>query len=326
MLFACLLHNSFSSKTTPNSTLGRLGSSRGYRLVYLFTRCKSKWRVAGKLATLQSMYVAIDVGGTKTLVCELDEAGAIVSSKKFKTPKKYDDFLVELQKNVADIATKDPQKACIALPGKIDREHGVGTSFGNLDWEHVPAQVDIERLLHCPVLVENDANLAGLGEAQFVDDSNKKILYITVSTGIGSAYIVNGKLDPGTLDAEVGHILVEHNGHLRRWEHFASGSAIVDTFGKRASEIDDPQTWYKIAHNLANGMLTTIAMYTPDIIIIGGGVGTHLDKFNDTLIELLKIYENPMLTIPPIVKAQHPEEAVIYGCYQLIRQSYEAIN
>ncbi len=47
--------------------------------------------------------------------------------------------------------------------------------------------------------------------------------------------------------------------------------------------------------------------------MIGGGVGSHLEKFKDRLDEQLKIYENPLLVIPPIVKAQRAEDAVIYG-------------
>lgn len=269
------------------------------------------------------MYLAIDVGGTKTLVSELKKDGSIVSSVKIKTPSEYPEFLQELEKSVDKLSSKSFEKACIAMPGKIDRKNGVALSFGNLPWEHIPIQADLEKIYHCPVLVENDANLAGLGEAQFVDEKFSKVLYITVSTGIGSAFIVDGRLNPSTIDAEVGQTLVEHRGKLERWEHFASGSAIVETYGKRASDIKDQQTWYKISHNLASGFLTAIATYTPDVIVVGGGVGTHLDKFKGKLVELLKIYENPLLTIPPIEKAQHPEEAVIYGCYQLIQQSYE---
>lgn len=266
------------------------------------------------------MYIAIDVGGTKTLVSTVDTKGTVTESIKFKTPKMYTDFLLELEKTVDKLSTQDFKRGCIAMPGRIDREHGVGISFGNLPWEGVTVQADVEAFLSCPVLVENDANLAGLGETHMIDPLPKKALYITVSTGIGSAFVVDVVLNPSTVDAEIGHILLEHNGSLERWESFASGSAIVEKFGKRASEIEDQQTWYMIAHNLAGGMLTTIAMYTPDIIIIGGGVGTHLDKFKAKLVELLTIYENPLLTIPEIVKAKNPEEAVIYGCYQLILQ------
>ena len=272
------------------------------------------------------MYAAVDVGGTKTLVSVVGVDGAITESQKFKTPKKYNDFIVELAKTVDKLSTDEFTAGCIALPGKIDRKNGVGISFGNLPWEDVHAQADCERMFHCPFLVENDANLAGLGEATALGDTYKKVLYVTVSTGIGSALVVDGKLSPSTLDAEAGQILLEHNGQLRRWEKFASGSAIVEKYGKRASDLEDPQAWYAIAHNLATGLITVIATYTPDVIVIGGGVGTHLEKFKDRLDELLCIYENPLLTVPPIVKAQHPEEAVIHGCYQLIKQWHETAH
>jgi glucokinase len=264
------------------------------------------------------MYLAIDVGGTKTLVAAVDEDGTIAEKVKFETPRIYTDFISELSKTVAKMSTKDFSKGCVALPGKIDRLNGVGIAFGNLGWEDIPAQKDCELLFGCPFVVENDANLAGLGETSFLEKEYSRVLYITVSTGIGSAYIVDGRLNPSTLDAEVGHMLLEHRGELKRWEEFASGSAIVKQFGKRASEIKDQQAWYAIAHNLAGGFVTAIATYTPDIIIVGGGVGTHLDKFKEKLVELLTIYENPLLTIPPIVQAKNPEEAVIHGCYRLI--------
>ncbi len=269
------------------------------------------------------MFLAVDVGGTKTLISEVTDDGTIADSIKIKTPADYHLFVDEVAKSVDKLSTANFQKACVAIPGKIARKNGVGLTFGNLPWENVPIQADFERIFHCPVIVENDANLAGLGEAQFVDPALRKVLYITVSTGIGAAFVVDNRLEPNALDAEIGHMLVEHRGKLERWEHFASGSAIVRNYGKRASEIEDQQTWYKIAHNLAGGFLTAIAIYTPDVIVVGGGVGTHLDKFKDKLLELLEIYDNPMISIPVIEKAKHPEEAVIYGCYQLIQQSYE---
>ena len=272
------------------------------------------------------MYLAVDVGGTKTLISEVDKTGKVRNSKKIKTPKQYPHLVEEIADSVRSLEASEFEQACVAVPGKIDRKNGVGLTFGNLPWENVPVQADLEQVLRCPVIVENDANLAGLGEAQFVDKSFKKVLYITVSTGIGSAFVVDGELEPSALDAEIGHMLIEHRGRLDRWEHFASGSAIVRNYGKRASEIEDQQTWYKIAHNLAGGFLTVIAIYTPDIIVVGGGVGTHLDKFKDKLIELLEIYENPMITVPVIEKAKHPEEAVIYGCYQLIQQARTATH
>ena len=91
--------------------------------------------------------------------------------------------------------------------------------------------------------------------------------------------------------------------------------------GKLASEIDESDTaaWYTISRNIAIGLIDVVATLTPDVIIFGGGVGAHFDKFKDRLLEELKIYENPLLTLPDLVKATHPEEAVVYGCYEMAK-------
>lgn len=262
------------------------------------------------------MYAAVDVGGTKTIVAVFAGNGSIKERVKFPTPKDYEDFIKELATNVDNLSTKDFRGGVIAVPGRIHRRTGTGIAFGNLPWRNVPIEDDSEKILGCPVIIENDAKLAALSEALLVKDSYRKVLYVTISTGIGAGMIINGKISPYFRDMEVGHILLEHGDRLMRWEDFASGSAIVEKFGKRASEITDPQDWYVIARNIAIGLIDLIATLTPEVIVIGGGVGTHFDKYKDRLMEQLKIYENPMVTIPPVIKAQKAEEAVIYGCYE----------
>lgn len=270
------------------------------------------------------MYIAIDVGGTKTLVAAIDPKGKVKQNIKFPTPQLYQDFVQELTNTVAKLSTKEFDAFCVAAPGKLDRQRGVGLAFGNLPWENVPIEEDLELIVKAPGLVENDAKLAALGEAHALPKkySSSKVLYVTISTGIGGGLIIDGVIDPDFEDMEIGHILLEHNGRLKRWEDFASGRAIVEHFGKKASEISNKQDWYIISRNIAIGLIDIIATLTPDIIIIGGGVGSHLKKFKPQLEERLKAYDNPMINIPPIVQAKHPEEAVIYGCYELLKQRY----
>lgn len=269
------------------------------------------------------MYLAIDIGGTKTLICELDKSGEIISKNRFETPKDYSAFLALFEATYKKINFKTKPKYCIAgTPGIIDRSAGVAMAFGNLPWKNIPLAKDLENIVGLPVLLENDANLAGLSEAILEIKRFRKALYITVSTGIGGVLIVDGRIDPDTQDVEFGSMLFEHKGKLERWEDFASGSAIFKKFGKRASDIDDPTAWYVISHNLAVGLFDVIATLTPEVVIIGGGVGAHFDKFKDRLIEDLQIYTNEMVKLPTIIQSQRAEEAVIYGCYELGRQQH----
>jgi glucokinase len=65
-----------------------------------------------------------------------------------------------------------------------------------------------------------------------------------------------------------------------------------------------------------------LAIIQPEVVIIGGGVGTHFDKYGKLLETELKKYQTPLVPIPPIRAAQRPEEAVIYGCYELVKETY----
>lgn len=109
--------------------------------------------------------------------------------------------------------------------------------------------------------------------------------------------------------------LVEYDGKVRQWETFASGHAIVEVYKKRAEDISSKRTWYQISDRISRGFLAVIPILQPDVIIIGGGVGTHLEKFHDALEGILREHLPAHIPCPRIVKAAHPEEAVIYGCY-----------
>jgi glucokinase len=274
------------------------------------------------------MYVAVDIGGTKTLVALFDAHGKQLRQLKFPTPKDYAEFLKDLGSTFKELKVEKPLRAVVAVPGKVDRTKGIAIAFGNLEWENLHIQKDIKKLLHCPVRIENDANLAGLSEALLLKGKYKKVLYITVSTGIGGVLVVNGTMDPDTLDAEPGQMLLEHDGKLQRWEEFASGKAIVARFGRRASDIDvsEQAIWYAVSRNIAIGLIDLIAVYTPDAVVIGGGAGSNLHKFLDRLLEQLEIYENPLLSIPVIRQAANAEEAVIYGCYALAKDSHASAD
>lgn len=269
------------------------------------------------------MYLGIDVGGSKTLVAIFDGKGNITKEAKFPTPNKYPSFLDELEKSVTALVTAGKIKAvCCAMPALIDREKGVAISYGNLDWHNKPVVKDLSLIFpKAKVLLENDANLAGLYEASVFRKEYNKVLYLTISTGIGDGIIIDDIIDPAFADSEPGQMVLENAGKLQRWEDFASGRAIKETTGKLASQIDDDYFWHKYVKGLAKGIDVLVATVSPEVVIVGGGVGAHYEKFGHFLSHELKKYENNMIKMPPIIKAKKPEEAVIYGCYEFIKQN-----
>jgi glucokinase len=268
------------------------------------------------------MYIGVDVGGSKTLVGVLDERGVIQESHRFPTPEIYEEFLSELEETVASFATKDFKACGVGLPATLlDRHNGIGRRFGNLPWQDVHIQADLEALLNCPVAVENDAKLACLSEAMMHKDVSG-LLYVTISTGIGYAFCRDQIIDPNIGDGGGRLMLQAYNGSLQPWESFASGKAIVERYGKKASEITDEATWQRIAHDLSGGFMQLIAMTEPDLVVVGGSVGHYFERLKPYLDAELQRYATPLQTIPPLEEAARPEEAVLYGCYDYARQRF----
>jgi len=271
------------------------------------------------------MYAGVDIGATKTLVAVIDDGGTITEKAKFPTPKIYGDFLSELKKTVSTFSTKEFQAAGVAVPGLLNREHGIVLNLGNLPWKNEHIQADCEKIFECPVIIENDSKLAALSEAMLHKNADT-VLYMTVSTGIGTGVVYKQRLDPALINGEGGHIMVPHHGELKKWESFASGKAIFEHFGVKAEALTNEADWKLIAHNLALGLFEHIAIVQPDLIIIGGSVGTHFAHYGKFLEQELKKYEVPIVPIPRIVQAQRPEEAVVYGCYDLAKQTYGSVT
>lgn len=235
----------------------------------------------------------------------------------------YPDFIEEVKKTAKELTgDEQPKSTAIALPGTIDRDNGIVLFFGNLPWENVHICEDLSDTLHNPIYLENDAKMAGLAEAKAVEDLYSRVLYITVSTGIGLGLIVDGKIDHTVNDAGGRAIMLEHQGKIMAWEEFASGKAIVAQTGKMASEITEEADWYLVSRNIAIGLIDLVVTLSPEAIVIGGGVGAHLENFHEKLHDELEIYRSRMIAkMPQILKAQHPEEAVVYGGYLLNRQN-----
>lgn len=269
------------------------------------------------------MYVGVDVGGTKTLIAVFDGHGEIVEWTKFPTPKNYSHFLLELRHTFSNLKNKEFKAGGAGIPVTVfDRRHGIARNFGHLPWKDVHVQHDLEQIFNCPFVVENDAKLAGFSESLLITTAYQKVLYVTVSTGIGISLINDGVIDTGIGDSGGSALFLTHGGKRVAWDSFVSGHAIVERYGKRAADITDEKTWKKISRELAQGLIELIAITEPEVIVIGGSVGTYFERYGDHLATELKRFHLPLVTIPPLRKAQRPEEAVVYGCYNLAHQTF----
>lgn len=266
------------------------------------------------------MIIAIDTGGTKTLIAGFSDQGKLLSIIKFETPKQTKKYLETVKKTIDDSFSDYLKKGEVkiisaAMPALT--EDGVVIWAQNLRWKNFNVKTELESLFpKIPVLIENDANLAGLSEARLLNKPEKTVLYITVSTGIGAGIITDNYINEGLRKSESGRIIIEYDGVMREWEQFASGKAIFNTYGKYTKDIHKPKTWLSIADKISRGLLVMIPIIQPNIIIIGGSVGGQFDRFGVFLNAIVKDRLPSNIPCPKIVSAHNPKEAVIFGCYE----------
>ena len=107
---------------------------------------------------------------------------------------------------------------------------------------------------------------------------------------------------------------IAYQSTIDSWENLASGRALSQQFGE-LSDATPPEAWFEAAKRLSLGLQALIAAIQPNVIVIGGGVGRYTDKFSASLAGLITEKLPSFITCPHIVGAAHPEESVLYGCY-----------
>jgi len=263
------------------------------------------------------MLIAIDTGGTKTLVASFHRDGKPHECYRFLTPndpREYLEVVSTFLKAHYDLAKI--HAIVIAVPGMV--RDNVAMWCDNLGWKNFDIADGLKKMGITPrVFLENDANLAGLGEVRGLAKIPQLALYVTVSTGIGTGIIINGHLVPALSNSEAGHSVLAYKKQYQEWEVFASGKALREKYGKMAKDIpiNDTRSWQEIAEKISVGLLAIIPALQPETIIIGGSIGTYFNRYGDFLKEILSSQLSEHLIESLIIPAKHPEEAVIYGCY-----------
>ncbi|NPV73142.1 MAG: ROK family protein [Pelotomaculum sp.] len=194
---------------------------------------------------MNSFYViGVDLGGTKIYTALAADDGRVLSEIKLPTEAGRGlqgvlDRIVHSVEQVRENVAVPPQKVlalALGAPGPLDTAGGVIHFAPNLRWNNVPIRQILEERLSLPVLLDNDANLAALGEHVFgAGRGCGNMVYITVSTGVGGGLILGGKLYRGSSDGagEIGHMTVLPDGPVCSCgnrgclEAMASGTAIA---------------------------------------------------------------------------------------------------
>ncbi|HHV62412.1 MAG TPA: ROK family protein [Firmicutes bacterium] len=290
---------------------------------------------------MDGIYLGVDIGATKTLILAASESGDILRGIKILTREEPGDHVEALTTAVEQLVTlvatvwkgtevkgeavKDAGAGganlnlrCIkgigiCCPGPVDPVRGIVVSPPNLPcWRDFPLVEILKDRYGCPVKMENDADAAGLAEYHYgAGRGSKLMVYMTVSTGVGSGIIRDGEIVRGANGAhpELGHHVVDPSGPMCSCgcrgclEAFISGSSIKRNYGISPEEAADPAIWGEVGRWLGIGLGNVAAAIVPEVIVIGGGVA----KAGERLLGPAREYLNNslhMVSIPRVVLAE----------------------
>jgi glucokinase len=262
-----------------------------------------------------NIYVGLDIGGTKLLVASADSTGNIIKRIQIETPSGLTDGLILLNSMIEEVSNGKRIKSMgAAIGGPLDWQKGIVSPLHQPAWRDVPLKKIMTEKWQCDFHVDVDTNIAALGEYYFGGSPPERLLYLTLSTGMGGGYIVSGKIYRGQNNAhpEAGHQSINFRcshpenimcecGSPDCLEALVSGNGIRRIYGKPAENLTAGE-WDEVSYNLGQGLRNLAAIYLPDVIAIGGGVAVGAgEKFINAatyvMIEHLRIVPAPIVRL-----------------------------
>lgn len=251
----------------------------------------------------KGFFAGIDLGGTKILTVVTDSEKRVLAKTKIPTEAALgvDTVLGNIFKSL-DISCKECGISAqnlsgigIGVPGPVNYEKGLVYDCPNLaGWKNIEIRKIINERLGVPVFVENDARVAGLAETRLgAAKGFRYVFYITVSTGIGSAIIIDGKIYHGADGAagEFGQMKLLDGSIL---EQKFAGPAIERLFGLPTTQLaelikkNDPGAKSAVdylTHGTGTFLANIATLLNPQIIVVGGGVSQLGDLILDPIRE-----------------------------------------
>lgn len=251
------------------------------------------------------MFLLFDIGASKTRIALSKDRSDFEKPIIFDTGASFEEGMREFVRQAKTLTNKPIQGIAGGITGTLNKERTELARSPNLsEWVGHPLEKSLRQSFNCPVFIENDAAIVGLGEAfSGAGMGYSIVMYMTISTGVGGARIVDGQIDEHAFGFEPGWEIVDMQSTL---EELVSGAAIERRFGKKPYDI--PQTdpiWDELAEKLAYGLHNSIVHWSPDVIVLGGSMIVGDPYIDVALVEKhLKIISRIYPQTPLVKKAQ----------------------
>lgn len=277
------------------------------------------------------MILGVDLGGTHVRAGLVEHDGTVVSREEGESNRAS---LGDLARAV--LARGEVTAAVVGVPGRVDYGSGVLEYAPNLDpsWAADLTEARLSDVLGVGVALANDADLAAVGEAWFGAGRDRNdVAYLTISTGIGAGVVTGGLLVHGRRSvAEVGHTIIDGHALLEHRpatvEDLGSGTALrtlalesgIADDGTalvelvRKGDVTATRIFERVVFSAAIGAVNLAHLFTPEVIVVGGGLGLVGDLVLDPIRELVGERGPRALPRPiDVVNAELGDDAALAG-------------
>jgi glucokinase len=261
--------------------------------------------------------LGIDIGGTNIKICVVDVCGGVIEKDSFPTQgnRPYSVVLnkiIEKSKQVM-LVHKNIRGIGVGVCGPTNSDQGLLITSPILkNWSMVPISQMLSDKLNIPVSVDNDANLAILGEYKYgAGKGYMNVVGFTLGTGVGGGIILDGKIYRGRhwFGGELGHMTVKtrgiqclcgNNGCLTVE---ASTHRITSKYSEETGNKENVQKIFELAWNqnphalrsidpflegVSVGIANVLNIFDPDCIILAGGIANAGERLLDVIVKRVK--------------------------------------
>jgi len=302
------------------------------------------------------LVLALDYGGTKHTVgiMAVGESAWLAHERVYSPPgadARYDQVtVIKLAHDLLARTQGQLVAVGVSFGGPVDSTQGVVRLSHHVPgWENTPLRDQLQAEFGVPAAVDNDANVAALGEWRFgAGQGCASLLYVTVSTGIGGGWVLNGKVYSGAdgMAGEIGHVVVLPGGAecvcskhgcleveacgraiaRKMRERLASTGHLPDVAEPitgesvaRAAQQGDPlaqEVMDEVARNLGTGLGGAINLMNPERIVLGGGVTKSGERWWRIVRETARYHALPQMRVD-IQPAALGDDAPLWGAVAL---------
>jgi fructokinase len=239
---------------------------------------------------IKKLYGGIEAGGTKFVCVVASAPGQIVDEMRYTTttPREtlerathfFEPFVTSGQISVIGVGSFGPVDL-----NPDSATFGYITGTPKPGWSNTDVLGTLRHALQVKIAFDMDVNAAALGEYLWgASKGHDPSLYLTIGTGIGGGYIINGRPLIGLLNLEMGHLRIPHSRELDPFlgncpfhgdcfEGLASGPAIEKRLGVTGAVVPESDAFWDLeADYIASALMNYILTLSPKKIILGGGV------------------------------------------------------